>query len=340
MGASICPVPANESARLAAVRSYDVLGTPPELEFDALARLAAFMFDAPIAVVSVLDENRLWFKSRVGLDVPELDRKVAFCAHAIMEPRQALVVEDLRTDGRFSRNPLVTQAPHIRFYAGAPIIDPNGFALGTIAVIDARPRQLSAAQRDALVDLSTLVMTALRNRRSALELSRLARTDHLTGIANRAQFELAVASEIQQAARSGESFAVLCMDLDGFKEVNDEHGHAAGDEVLREVARRLQTQVREGNTVARLGGDEFGIVMRRGTAEEVRSLAQRIVATVELPLALPSGAVVEVGMSIGDASFSADADTADALMAQADRTLYVSKRSSPGRGRRSGRTGP
>ena len=332
------PVPADEPARLAAVRAYEILGTPPELEFDALTRLAAFMFDTPIAVVSVMDENRLWFKSKIGLDVPELDRKVAFCAHAIMEPRQALVVEDLRTDERFSGNPLVTQAPHIRFYAGAPIIDPNGFALGTIAVIDARPRQFSAAQRDALVDLSTLVMTALRNRRSALELSRLARTDHLTGIANRAQFELAVASEIQQAARSGESFAVLCMDLDGFKEINDEHGHAAGDEVLREVARRLQTQVREGDTVARLGGDEFGIVMRRGTAEEARSLAQRIVATVELPVALPSGGVVAVGMSVGDASFSADADTADALMAQADRTLYVSKRSSPGRGRRSGRT--
>ena len=339
MPASCQPVPADESARLAAVRAYEILGTPPELEFDALTRLAAFMFDTSIAVVSVMDEDRLWFKSKIGLDVPELDRKVAFCAHAIMEPRQALVVEDLRLDERFSANPLVAQAPHIRFYAGAPIIDPGGFALGTIAVIDARPRQFSAAQRDALVDLSTLVMTALRNRRSALELSRLARTDHLTRIANRAQFELAVASEIQQAGRLGESFAVLCMDLDGFKEINDEHGHAAGDEVLREVARRLQTQLREGDTVARLGGDEFGIVMRRGTSDEARLLAERIVAAVGLPVVLPSGAVVAVGMSVGDASFSADADTVDALMARADRTLYVSKRSSSARSRRAGREG-
>jgi GAF domain-containing protein len=223
------------------VRSYEILGTPPELEFDALTRLAAFMFDAPIAVVSLMDENRLWFKSQIGLNVLELDRKVAFCAHAIMEPRQALVVDDLMGDDRFAGNPLVTEAPHIRFYAGAPIVDPDGFALGTIAVIDARPRQFSAAQREALVDLSTLVMTALRSRRNALELGQLARTDHLTGIANRAQFELAVASEIQQAARTGEGFTVLCMDLDGFKEVNDEHGHAAGDAVLRESSSRLQT---------------------------------------------------------------------------------------------------
>ena len=88
-----------------------------------------------------MDENRPWFESRIGLDVPELDRKVAFCAHAIMEPRQALVVEDLLEDERFSGNALVAQAPHIRFYAGAPIVDPDDFALGTIAVIHARPRQ-------------------------------------------------------------------------------------------------------------------------------------------------------------------------------------------------------
>jgi len=337
MAGTCHPVPDDEPARLAAVRAYDILGTPPELEFDALTRLAAFMFDIPIAVVSVMDENRLWFKSRIGLDVPELDRKVAFCAHAIMEPRQTLVVEDLQEDGRFSDNPLVAQSPHIRFYAGAPIVDPDGFALGTIAVIDARPRHFSAVQRDALVDLSTLVMTALRNRRSALELSRLARTDHLTGIANRAQFELAVASEIQQAARTGESFTVLCMDLDGFKEVNDEHGHAAGDEVLREVSRRLQTQVREGDTVARLGGDEFGIVMRRGTAEEALALCKRIVVAVEQPVTLPSGCVVAVGMSVGDAAFSPAVPTAEALMAQADRALYASKRSSPARNIRASR---
>lgn len=337
MTGSCHPIPADESARLAAVRAYEILGTPPELEFDALTRLAAFMFDAPIAVVSVMDENRLWFKSRIGLDVPELERKVAFCAHAIMEPGEALVVDDLLADDRFSSNPLVIQAPHIRFYAGAPIVDPNGFALGTIAVIDARPRQFGAAQRDALVDLSTLVMTAMRNRRSALELSRLARTDHLTGIANRAQFELAIASEIQQTARTDECFTVLCMDLDGFKDVNDAHGHAAGDEVLREVSRRLQAQAREGDTVARLGGDEFGIVMRRGTAQEARALCKRIVAAVEQPVALPSGHAVAVGISVGEASFSRSAESVDALMAQADRALYAAKRASPARSSRSRR---
>ncbi len=326
MNTPMCPVPADESSRLAAVRAYAILDTPPELEFDALARLAAFMFDAPIAVVAVMDENRLWFKSKIGLDVPELDRKVAFCAHTIMRPREALVVDDLQADLRFSSNLLVARSPHIRFYAGAPIVDPRGFALGTIAVIDTQPRHFSEGQRAALVDLSTLVMTALRNRRSALELGRLARTDHLTGIANRAQFEMAVASQIQQAARSNEGFSVLYMDLDGFKDVNDQHGHAAGDEVLREVARRMLAQVREGDTVARVGGDEFAVVVRCSAAEEAIALGNRIVVAVAQPIALPSGHVVAVGMSVGEAAYSSHASTAETLMARADQALYAAKR--------------
>jgi diguanylate cyclase (GGDEF)-like protein len=336
MDSQNCPLPANEPDRLAAVRDYAILDTPPELEFDALTRLAAFMFDAPIAVVAMMDESRLWFKSKIGLDVPELDRKVAFCAHAIMRPRDALVVQDLQADQRFSDNPLVAQAPHIRFYAGAPIVDPGGFALGTIAVIDARPRQFSDGQRAALIDLSTLVMTALRNRRNALELSRLARTDHLTGIANRAQFELAVASQIQQATRSNDSFAVLCMDLDGFKEVNDRHGHAAGDEVLREVARRVLAQVREGDTVARIGGDEFAIVMRHNAADDATALGNRIAAAMARPIALPSGHLVSVGISVGEASYSSSASTPEALVEQADKALYAAKRRTPTRSARIG----
>jgi diguanylate cyclase (GGDEF)-like protein len=340
MESQSCPIPADEPGRLAAVRDYAILDTPPELEFDALTRLATFMFDAPIAVVAMMDESRLWFKSKIGLDVPELDRKVAFCAHAIMCPRDALVVPDLQADQRFRENPLVAQAPHIRFYAGAPIVDPGGFALGTIAIIDARPRQFDDGQRAALMDLSTLVMTALRNRRNALELGRLARTDHLTGIANRAQFELAVASQIQQAARSNESFAVLCMDLDGFKEVNDEHGHAAGDAVLREVARRVLAQVREGDTVARVGGDEFAVVMRGRADDDALALSKRIVVAVARPIALPSGRIVSVGMSIGEAWYSSTASTPEALMEIADQALYAAKRRTPARGARVSRFAP
>lgn len=115
-----CPYPDNEPARVQAVRAYEVLDTPPEPEFDALARVAAHTFEAPMAVVALMDADRLWFKSRLGLDVPQLDREIAFCAHAIAKPDQPLVVPDLRDDPRFLANPLVHDGPRLRFYAGAP----------------------------------------------------------------------------------------------------------------------------------------------------------------------------------------------------------------------------
>jgi len=185
----VCPIPGNEPERLLALRSYQVLDTAPELEFDALARIAAYTYGTPIALVAMMDADRLWFKSRIGLDVPQLDRRIAFCAHSIMAPQQALVVEDLSTDDRFHDNPLVAQAPHLRLYAAAPVVDALGNALGTIAVIDARPRHFTDQERAVLRDLASDVMTTLEGRRRALDLALLATTDHLTRIGNRAKFE-------------------------------------------------------------------------------------------------------------------------------------------------------
>jgi diguanylate cyclase (GGDEF)-like protein len=323
---SVCPIPENEPQRLKAIRSYEILDTEPELEFDALTRIASHAFGAPIAVVAMMDSDRLWFKSRLGLDIPQLDRKIAFCAHAIMRPREPLVVEDLRDDQRFASNPLVAEAPHIRFYAGAPIVDPGGHALGTIAVIDAQPRAFTAPQRDALMDLSALAMTALEGRRRALDLERLALTDHLTGIGNRAQFDRAIAAALADARRSGEPFSLLFMDLDGFKDVNDALGHAAGDEVLCTVARRLAGLVRAGDTLARLGGDEFAVVMRQGDQGAATALSARIVQSVQQPIALSSGGTARVAISVGAAAYAGADTSAAALLAQADQSLYCAKK--------------
>jgi diguanylate cyclase (GGDEF)-like protein len=322
---SACPIPENEPQRLRAVRAYKVLDTEPELEFDALTRVAAHAFAMPIALVAIMDSDRLWFKSKLGLDVPQLDRKIAFCAHAIMQPTDALVIEDLRADHRFVDNPLVTGEPHIRFYAGAPIVDSGHHALGTIAVIDAQPRIFNAAQRSALMDLSTLVMTALQARRRALDLEHLAMTDHLTGIASRAKCEIAIESELRQGSQSEQQLAVLLMDLNGFKYVNDTFGHAAGDAVLCEVARRLSGLVRHGDTLARLGGDEFALVVRDGDARTVAALAARISNLVRRPIVLSDGSTVRVGISVGSASCTSAISSAEALLGQADEALYRAK---------------
>jgi two-component system, cell cycle sensor histidine kinase and response regulator CckA len=182
------PLPPNESERLEVLRAYELLDTENEPVFDDLTRLAAEMCGAPIAVISLIDEHRQWFKSKSGLEIGETARDVAFCAHAILGDG-VFVVPDAATDDRFSDNPLVTADPNIRFYAGAPLVTPDGHALGTLCVMDRRPRDLTASQRAALRTLSRAVITlfALNHRdRQLADLQKMAqvgswRMDMLTG---------------------------------------------------------------------------------------------------------------------------------------------------------------
>ena len=158
------PLPPDETGRLQELQSYQVLDTLPEAEYDELTELAASICQAPIALISLIDEQRQWFKSRHGLDDSETERDIAFCAHAILHS-ETLVVEDASRDERFADNPLVTAEPKIRFYAGSPLITPRGHALGTLCVIDRVPRRLTADHERALRLLSRHLMTLLELRR-------------------------------------------------------------------------------------------------------------------------------------------------------------------------------
>ncbi|MBP8184895.1 MAG: PAS domain S-box protein, partial [Pseudomonas sp.] len=160
------PLPANEAERLAALARYNILDTPAEEEFDDFTKLAAQICAVPIALVSLIDAQRQWFKSRVGLDAEETAREIAFCAHAILN-NQLFEVTNTLEDPRFADNPLVTGAPDIRFYAGAPLTTHDGFNLGTLCVIDRTPRQLNPQQRDALARLGRQVVRQLELRQNA-----------------------------------------------------------------------------------------------------------------------------------------------------------------------------
>jgi signal transduction histidine kinase len=164
------PLPANEAGRLAALNSYDILDTPPEQAYDDFVLLAARICGVPIALISLIDEDRQWFKSKIGLEPPETPREHAFCAHAIVD-NQLLVVPDAADDPRFEGNPLVTGAPNIRFYAGAPLVTEGGHGLGTLCVIDRVPRQLTPEQLASLQALSRQLMAQLELRRALEKLT-------------------------------------------------------------------------------------------------------------------------------------------------------------------------
>jgi GAF domain-containing protein len=159
--------PANEEARVAALEKYAILDTDPEQAFDDLTLLASFVCKTPIALISLVDEDRQWFKSRVGIAAAETSRDIAFCSTAILQS-EIFVVPDALEDERFRDNPLVVSDPHIRFYAGAPLINEDGYALGTLCVVDRTPRELAPDQREALKALSRLVLAQLEFRRNLI----------------------------------------------------------------------------------------------------------------------------------------------------------------------------
>jgi GAF domain-containing protein len=159
------PSPSVELARVAALDRYAILDTEPEQAFDDLVVLAAYVCRTPIAMLSLVDDHRQWFKSKVGVEIRETPRETSFCAHAIQQ-QNLFIVPDTRNDARFRDNPMVLDEPHIRFYAGAPLINEEGFALGTLCVIDRQPRELDEAQKEALRSLSRLALGQMELRQN------------------------------------------------------------------------------------------------------------------------------------------------------------------------------
>lgn len=185
------PKPRNEKQRLKVLWQYDVLDTVPEEIFDDLTDLAAHICEAPIALISLIDEDRQWFKSKIGVTISETSRDISFCAHAILND-DLLIIPDATQDERFKKNPFVTADPKIRFYAGAPLITPDGHALGTLCVMDSVPRMLRSEQQQALRVLARHVVTQLELRRHARELAAAREHTHRTQAElGRAQAEIA-----------------------------------------------------------------------------------------------------------------------------------------------------
>jgi diguanylate cyclase (GGDEF)-like protein len=253
--------------------ALEVLDTPPEERFDRVTRLARRLFGVPIALVSLVDSDRQWFKSRQGLDATETPRDVSFCGHSILEP-ELFVVEDAHRDERFHDNPLVTGEPHVRFYAGAPLSAPDGSRIGTLCVIDHEPRSLDAEEGALLADLASMV-------ERELAVVQLATIDELTGLSNRRGFEVLARHALANARRTGQPVSLLYIDLDGFKSINDTFGHDEGDAALVEMASCLLRSFRDSDIVARMGGDEFCVLLTNASDAELKAPIARLAQEVE-----------------------------------------------------------
>ena len=439
----------NEDARLASLAEYDLLSGTDDVDLDQIVQLAARLFDVPIALVSLIERDTQTFKARVGLEVCGTDRNISFCAHAIAQDG-VFIIPDALLDMRIADNPLVTGDPGIRFYAGVPLRSSTGHALGSLCIIDRRPRNgLGPAERINLQALADIIVDRLEMRRlsvaSAVSQSRfeniaatspdgiicadhhgritfwnpgcerlfgfsaeealgasldiivpermrgghgvglhrvaaggaprlvgttlefdasghdgnefpielslsmwreggaasfgaiirdlserranerrlfnLAHLDSLTDLPNRA----VLLSRVAECAKAAKPFAIMMVDLDGFKNVNDTLGHTAGDLVLRQVARRLLDCVRPIDTVARLGGDEFAILMPGcPTRDVVGGEADCLITTIGKPCVV-DGQLVHVGASIGIAFGPDDGVHAEDLLSAADLAMYQAK---------------
>jgi diguanylate cyclase (GGDEF)-like protein len=309
--------PPDETQRLRTLQSLRVLDTPSDQHFDQITRLAQRLLDVPMALVSLVDSHRQWFKSRQGLDATETPRDVSFCGHTILGD-EVMVIEDALLDERFHDNPLVAGEPKIRFYAGYPLRAPNGHKLGTLCVIDREPRRLSAEELDTLIDLGRLTEGQLRS-------MALATTDELTRIPNRRGFRTIAEQVLANAARSRVPLALLHFDLDGFKEINDVEGHEAGDRALATFARCLLKTCRTADVLGRLGGDEFCALLWGADAAGVERLRERLEKSVgEANRANPGH--LPLAYSVGVALCGGESNaTLDDLLAEADRRMYEDK---------------
>src|SRR5258707_10384780 len=289
MSSKSYPIPHNEISRLKALQEYKVMDTLPEQAYDNFTRLAALICKTPIALITLLDEERQWFKSRVGLERSEILREDAICNHTILMPDNLMIVSDATLDQRFINNPLVALEPNIRFYAGVSLVTSSGEALGTICVMDDKPRGIPPEQLDALQVLSREVMGQFELRRSiaTLEKSVLKQeqfidqlqdyqrelekvradfenqslTEPLTGVNKRRSFDSRFEEEFLRAQRYKVACSLILVDVDHFKQYNDTFGHTAGDEALKAVAALLKEDVRIHDLVARYGGGEFSNIL-------------------------------------------------------------------------------
>lgn len=309
--------PLDEDHRLSALHSLAILDTPAEERFDRVTRLARRMFDVPYAFVTLVAEERVWIKSVAGMDIQEGPRDLSFCGHAILG-NEIFIIPDTTKDERFADHPAVTTSPCIRFYAGVPLKFVDGSKLGTFCIVDTKPRILSDDDIEAMNDLAKIVEREL----IAVQLATL---DDLTKLSNRRGFIALANQSLNICARQNIPASLVLIDLNDFKAINDNFGHAAGDQVLLAYAEQMKTIFRDSDVLARLGGDEFAVLLTGSMSHRTLEIVERFRKSVAFYFA-ENKREYSVAFSVGIKALEFDKEySLDDLLSQADQLMYENK---------------
>jgi diguanylate cyclase (GGDEF)-like protein len=329
-GAAALPRPQDDATRLRVLRSNQLFDTSACEDFTFLTEMAARICEAPYAFISLVDSDRVWIKSCVGMQAAFFLRDECYCSLAIFG--DSTDIPDLTQDARTAGLPMTVNAPFMRMYSSVTLRSSDGYPLGTLCVMDTRPRSLDGDQRRILGRLARQVMALIESRAhekalqaTLLKLEKLATTDELTGLLNRRALLSRLTLEVARTRRARSCLALVMIDLDFFKEVNDRYGHAGGDLVLANVGRLLQDGARSTDIAGRYGGEELCLILPDTNLAGARILAEglrvKIAAFVHGDGAGPGRVTASFGVAVAD---HAGGDCSS-LLKVADDALYRAK---------------
>ncbi len=322
--------------KLAKLHSLDPFYTPLEERFERITRLARRALSTPIAAITIVKDDRQWFKSVAGWEITELPMAKSLCSE-VVRAGKPVIVKDTLEDLDLMNNPLVLRKPKIRFYAGYPIKDSDGKTIGTFCVMGMKPRTPDTNFGPTLADLGEMAQrelfsVELSNAQSALvaklgEARRQAMFDPLTRLWNRRGGIDLLNKALDEALKHDHTLGICLADIDNFKRVNDEYGHQVGDEVLSRIARKIVGSVRPQDLVCRYGGDEFLVIVHDVGEKDCAEIAERMCDGIRSAPVRTRGATVRATLSIGIAVRNrGDGLTTHGLIEKADQALYSSKR--------------
>lgn len=335
----LASTPDNEEQRRTSVARMNIIATPREADFDRITRIAKIHFNVETCIITTADKDTIWTHANAGTPAPNIPRDISMCGHTLIS-EDYFIIPDTLKDPRFSDNPLVLGPQKIRFYAGVPIKNVEGFSAGTFCMFDTNPRELSTNEVNVLQDFAKLAEMAYRARNLGQSQSELlveldvakrnALIDPLTKIWNRGGLDRLLNAELAIAAKANEPIAVVMVDLDKFKTINDSFGHSKGDNAIRLAADLLKSAVRSTDIVARYGGEEFTIVMRGLPSAQLSKVTCKVLSLFreKAVLNMEDGSSHAFTASVG-AAFVDNVEQnikPDILLKAADDAVYQAKK--------------